>query len=189
MFGLSKSKSIHFKKRISVMSRNQRSLYKLIQNLLLGNFQVILGGRAHRIIDVDESQGSRSAIAKGKEMLNGINVDLIIVENEGFRPICAFRMDPRGNESEESWGEATQVLMEAARAAKFPLFVIPILQVYDTASIVARLRTVIPKEGIIDKHAEYLKEKQLKEKAASQEAEALNNQTDPWVLSGGGKVY
>lgn len=188
MFGLFKTKPIHFRKRVSVISRNQRSLYKLVQNILQCNYVVVPGGPAYRVIDVDDSQGSRAAIEKGKKMVDGVYFDLVIIENEGFRPICAFRMDPKGNESEESWEDATRELLTAAKSADFPVFVVPILQAYDTFSIVAKLRTVIPEECLIDKQREYMEDRLRKERQAAIDADAVAYKKDPWMKGGAGKI-
>ncbi len=188
MFGLSSSKEIKFKTKISVISRKQRSLYKLIQGVLLGKYTVIPRCPAYRVIDVDDSQESRSAIEKGKRMVNGVFFDMVIIDNEGLRPICAFIMDPKGHESEENWGKDTVALYKAARSAKFPMFVVPVLQTYDTFSIVAKLRTVIPKECLIDKQREYLEGKELKDKQAALDSKATAFQADPWIDGGAGKA-
>jgi len=188
MFGLFKSEPIHFKKRVSVISRNQRSLYKLVQNILQCNYVVVPGGPAYRVIDVDDSHGSRSAIEKGKKMVDGVYFDLVIIENEGFRPICAFRMDSKGSEPEENWEDATKELLKAAKSADFPVFVVPILQAYDTFSIVAKLRTVIPEECLIDKQREYMEDKLRKDRQSALYSEALDYKKDPWVKGGGGKI-
>lgn len=188
MFGLFESKPIHFRKRVSVISRNQRSLYKLVQNILQCSYVVVPGGPAYRVIDVDDSQGSRSAVAKGKKMVDGVYFDLVIIENEGFRPICAFRMDPKGHEPEDNWEEETKELMAAARSADFPVFVVPILQAYDTFSIVAKLRAVIPEECLIDKQREYMEDKLAKDRQAALDAESVDFKNDTWMDGGGGKI-
>ena len=190
MFGLFKSAPIHFRKRVSVISRNQRSLYKLVQNVLQCNYSVIPGCPAYRVIDVDDSHedSNRSAIDKGKRMVNGVYFDLVIIENEGFRPICCFRMDPHGHESEDKWSEETRALQRAAQSAELPMFVVPILQAYDTFSIVAKLRTVIPEECLIDKQREYVEDKLIKERQAALDAESVSYKKDPWIKGGGGKI-
>ena len=188
MFGLFKSKPIHFKKRISVISRNQRSLYKLVQNVVQCNYAVIPGCPAYRVIDVDDSHGSSSAIKRGKQMVDGVYFDLVIIENDGFRPICAFRMDPNGKEPEEKWEDSTKELLNAARSADFPVFVVPILQAYDSFSIVAMLRKVIPEECLIDKQREYMEEKQQKDRQAAIDSDTVSFHKDPWIKGGGGKI-
>ncbi len=188
MMGLFESKPIQFRKRVSVISRNQRALYKLVQNILQCNFEVIPGGPAYRFIDVDDSQGSRAAIAKGKKMVDGVYFDLVIIENEGFRPICAFRMDPKGHEAEAHWSQETRELLLAAKSAKFPVFVIPILQAYDSFSIVAKLRTVIPEECLIDKQREYMEYKMAKKRQAELDADAVDYKNDIWIKGGSGKI-
>jgi hypothetical protein len=188
MFGLFKSKPIHFKKRVSVISRNQRSLYKLVQNVVQCNYAVIPGCPAYRVIDVDDSQGSSSAIKNGKRMVDRVYFDLVIIESDGFRPICVFRMDPNGHEPEEKWSEETRNLKAAARSAELPMFVVPILQAYDTFSIVSKLRKVIPEECLVDKQREYMEEKLLKERQEGIDAESVSYKKDPWMTGGGGKV-
>ncbi|MCW8888047.1 MAG: DUF2726 domain-containing protein [Gammaproteobacteria bacterium] len=188
MFGLFKSKPIQYKKRISVISRNQRSLYKLVQNVLQCNYAVIPGCPAYRVIDVADSEASSASIKKGKKMVDGVYFDLVVIESDGFRPICAFRMDPRGNESEEHWDQSTKDLIAAADSAKLPLFIVPVLQAYDTFSIVAKLRKVIPEECLIDKQREYMEEKLHEEKRVEMESDAVDYKKDPWTKGGGGRI-
>ena len=138
-------KPIAFVKKASILTRNQRSLFKLVRNILLEDKHDVMYARpAYHVFDVDESCNSKSNIKKGREMVGSAYLDIIVVESESLRAVCAFRMDDNGDKKASKWSKETRNLVTAAESAKFPLFIVPNTKTYRTETIVAQIKKTIP---------------------------------------------
>ena len=146
-------KPITFVKKASIITRNQRSLFKIVRNILLEEKHDVMYARpAYHVFDVDESTNSKSNIKKGREMVGRAYLDIIIVENESLRAVCAFRMDDNGDKKASEWSKETRNLVMAAESAKFPLFVVPNAKAYSTSAIIAQLKKIIPVSKFASQH-------------------------------------
>ena len=138
-------KPITFVRKSSILTRNQRSLFKLVRNILLEDKHDVMYARpAYHVFDVDERSNSKSNIKKGREMVGHAYLDIIVVESESLRAVCAFRMDENGDKKASEWSEETRNLVKAAESAKFPLFIVPDTKSYSTDEIVALIKRIIP---------------------------------------------
>ena len=139
------SKPIIFVKKASILTRNQRSLFKLVRNVLLEDKHEVMYARpAYHVFDVDEGCNSKSNIKKGREMVGKAYLDILIVESESLKAVCAFRMDENGDQKASKWSKETRNLVMAAESANFPLFIVPDTKTYSTAAIIAKIRKTIP---------------------------------------------
>ena len=138
-------KPIAFVKKASILTRNQRSLFKLVRNILLEDKHDVMYARpAYHVFDVDEGCNSKSNIKKGREMVGSAYLDILVVESESLRAVCAFRMDDNGDKKPSKWSKETRKLVTAAESAKFPLFVVANTKTYRTETIVAQIKKTIP---------------------------------------------
>jgi len=138
-------KPIIFVRKASILTRNQRSLFKLVRNILLEDKHDVMYARpAYHVFDVDERSNSKSKIRKGREVVGQAYLDIIIVESDSLRAVCAFRMDENGDKKASEWSEETRNLVKAAESAKFPLFIVPDTKSYSTDEIVALIKRIIP---------------------------------------------
>ena len=139
------NKPITFVRKASTLTRNQQSLFKLVRNILLENNHDVMYARpAYHIFDVDDRNNSKSNIKKGRELVGNAYLDIIIVESESLRAVCAFRMDDNGDKKASEWSKETRNLVTAAESAKFPLFVVANTKSYSTAAIIAKIKKVVP---------------------------------------------
>ena len=138
-------KPITFVRKASILTRNQRSLFKLVRNILLEDKHDVMYARpAYHVFDVDEHCNSKSKIRKGREVVGHAYLDIIVVESESLRAVCAFRMDANGDKKASEWSKETRNLVKAAESAKFPLFIVPDTKSYSTEAIVALIKKTIP---------------------------------------------
>ena len=138
-------KPITFARKASIVTRNQRSLFKLVRNILIEDQHEVMYARpAYHVFDVDERTNSKSNIKKGRMMVGNAYLDIIVVENESLKAVCAFRMDENGDKKEKEWSKETRNLVKAAESAKFPLFIVPNTKTYSTAAIVAKINRIVP---------------------------------------------
>jgi len=145
------SKPINFVKKTSIISRNQRSLFKLVEGLLVDGYHVMYARPAYHIFDVDVHNNSKANIRKGRDIVAHY-LDIVIVEDDSLLPICAFRMDDNGSQPIESWSTETRALYEAAKSAGFPLIIVPDTKNYSTAMIVYSLKGVLPLTAISERY-------------------------------------
>lgn len=166
-------KPIAFVRKASIITRNQRSLFKLVRNILIEDkYDVMYARPAYHVFDVDERTNSKSKIKKGREMVSQAYLDIIIVENESLKAVCAFRMDENGDEKEpKKWSKETRDLVTAAESAKFPLFVVANTKSYSTAAIVAQLKKVIP----VSKYVPMYRSKEEEEQSAEQKEKDVDH--------------
>ena len=163
-------KPITFVKKASTLTRNQQSLFKLVRNILLENNHDVMYARpAYHIFDVDERCNSKSNIKKGRELVGNAYLDIIVVESESLRAVCAFRMDDNGDKKSSEWSEETRNLVTAAESAKFPLFVVANTKSYSTAAIIAKIKKVVPVSTVASQHksapeTQHPTEEEVKEK-------------------------
>lgn len=189
MFGfLKRVEPPKFGQRVSLVSPPQLALTKQVQNVLQCNYTTIPGCPAYRILDVDEERESRANIKEGRSKIDGIYFDLVVIDKDTFKPICVFRMDPNAHLSEENYNEGTRNLLEAARAARLAMFVVPIINEYDHFKIAAHLKTVIPAECLIDRKGDYLKNRADRERQAEIDAERVEFDNCAWKRGGGIKL-
>ena len=174
-------KPITFVRKASILTRNQQSLFKLVRNILIDDQHHVMYARpAYHIFDVDERCNSKSNIKKGREMVGNAYLDIIVVEADSLRAVCAFRMDDNGRKKESEWSKETRNLVKAAESAKFPLFIVPNTKEYSTADIIAQIKQIIP----VSKFAsQYRSPAEAKKLIKLEEAE----KNDPWVRGGHGK--
>ena len=145
-------KPIIFVRKASILTRNQRSLFKLVRNILLEDKHDVMYARpAYHVFDVDERCNSKSNIKKGRKMVKAY-LDILIIESESLRAVCAFRMDDNGDEKESEWSEETRTLVTAAESANFPLFVVANTKSYSTAAIIAKIKKVVPVSKFASQH-------------------------------------
>ena len=138
-------KPIAFVRKASILTRNQRSLFKLVRNILTEDQHDVMCARpAYHVFDVDERTKSKSNIRKGREMVGNAYLDILVIEKESLRAVCAFRMDDNGDKKSSEWSEETRNLVMAAESAKFPLFIVPDTKSYSTAAIIAQIKKIIP---------------------------------------------
>ena len=138
-------KPITFVRKASIITRNQRSLFKLVRNILLEDKHDVMYARpAYHVFDVDEGSNSKSKVKRGREMIGNAYLDIIVVESDSLRAVCAFRMDENGDKKESKWSKETRNLVTAAESAKFPLFIVPNTKTYSTSAIVAKIKKTIP---------------------------------------------
>lgn len=189
MFGFLKSvEQPKFGKRVSLVSPQQRALINKVQEVLLGNYTVLPGCPADKIIDVDESQHNRADTKEGRELLSHVYFDLVVIGSETLRPICVFRMDPNAHLSEEHYNAGTQYLVGATKIAKLAMFVVPIIHEYDHFKIASYLKKVVPAECVLDKKQEYIKQKEDKKRQAEIDSETYAFDHCPWTEGGGKKL-
>ena len=79
-------------------------------------------------------------------------LDILIIESESLRAICAFRMDDNGDKEASEWSEETRTLVTAAESAKFPLFVVANTKSYSTAAIIDKIKRVVPVSKFASQH-------------------------------------
>ena len=138
-------KPITFVRKASTLTRNQRSLFKLVRNILTQEQHDVMYARAaYHVFDVDEHSKSKSNIRKGREIVGNAYLDILVIEKESLRAVCAFRMDDNGDKKASEWSEETRNLVMAAESAKFPLFIVPNTKAYSTAAIIAQIKKIIP---------------------------------------------
>ena len=138
-------KPITFVRKASIITRNQRSLFKLVRNILIEDQHHVMYARpAYHVFDVDERCNSKSNIKKGRQMIGNAYLDILIVENDSLKAVCAFRMDDNGDKKKSKWSQETRNLVIAAESAKFPLFIVANTKEYSTASIIEQIKKVIP---------------------------------------------
>ena len=148
-------KPITFARKASILSRNQRSLFKLVRNILLEDKHEVMYARpAYHVFDVDERCNSKSNIKKGREMVGNAYLDIIVVENESLKAVCAFRMDENGDKKASKWSKETRNLVTAAESAKFPLFIVTNTKTYSTSAIIAQIKKTIPVSKFASKYRE-----------------------------------
>ena len=146
-------KPITFVRKASILTRNQLSLFKLIRNILLVDQHDVMYARpAYHVFDVDERNNSKSNIKKGREMVGKSYLDILVIESESLRAICAFRMDDNGDKKASKWSKETRNLVAAAESAKFPLFIVANTKSYSTEAIIAQIKTTIPVSKFASQH-------------------------------------
>lgn len=180
MFG-SKDK-IKFVRKTSVITRNQRSLYKLIAGLLKNNYLPMYARPAYHVFDVDEESNSSSQNKTGRAMVAHAHLDMIVVEEAGLKPVCAFRVDPNGNQSDPKlFSKETRDLITAAQSANFPLFIIPDDKQYSTARIHSLLKQAIPTESLMPVNSHTLsQDMKIRDEKLSKQAFDEAEKKDPW---------
>ena len=137
-------KPITFVRKSSILTRNQQSLFKLVRNILIKDkYDVMYARPAYHVFDVDERSNSKSKIKKGREMVGNAYLDILIIDSETLKAVCAFRMDENGDKKASKWSKETRNLVKAAESAKFPLFIVANTKTYSTAEIVAQIKKVI----------------------------------------------
>lgn len=143
-------KPIAFVRKPSILTRNQRSLFKIVRNILAEDkYDVMYARPAYHVFDVDERSNSKSNIKKGREMVGSAYLDIIVIENETLKAVLAFRMDENGDKKPDQWSKETQNLVMAAKSAKFPLFVVPDTKTFSTDAITGKINRVIPLSKIV----------------------------------------
>jgi len=171
-----------------MVSPQQLALIKRVQSVLQCNYQALPVCPAHRVLDVDENRESRAGIKEGRSQIEALYFDLVVTDRDTLKPVCVFRMDPNSHLSQEHYNEGTRNLIEATRAAKLPMFVVPIIEEYDHFKIVSHLKTVIPAECLIDKKGDYLKTRAERKRQAEIDAESVEFDNCPWKRGGGVKL-
>ena len=172
-------KPITFVKKASILTRNQQSLFKLVRNILLEDKHDVMYARpAYHVFDVDEGSNSKSNIKKGREMVGSAYLDILVVESESLKAVCAFRMDENGDKKASKWSKETRNLVMAAESANFPLFIVANTKTYSTAAIIAQIKKTIPVSKFASQHRSTVEISHNTE-AKGKEKEKDNN--DPWM--------
>ena len=110
-------------------------------------------------------------------MVGNAYLDILVIENESLKAVCAFRMDENGDKKASKWSEETRNLVTAAESAKFPLFIVPNTKEYSTAAIIAQIKKVIPVSKFASQYrttAETIHRIEVKGK----------DKNDPWMKGG-----
>ena len=182
-------KPITYVRKAAILTRNQLSLFKLVRNILLVDQHDVMYARpAYHVFDVDDRNNSKSNIKKGREMVGKAYLDILVIESESLRAICAFRMDDNGDKKASKWSKETRNLVAAAESAKFPLFVVPNTKSYSTEAIIAQIKKTIPVSKFASKHrttAETIQSTEAKEKNIEVKEQYMNakqkDESDPWM--------
>ena len=140
--------TMHLKKRVNILSRNQRSLYQILNRITSKDYLVFPNYPLSWLVLVDGKEFDSAEDVDG-DPFQGILLDMVIVSATNMRPECAIRVD-RNAMDVSKLNEYTTLIAKAMAQIDLPMFVVPNLKQFNTSALAKKLKKILPDGAVFD---------------------------------------